>query len=56
MGRKALGRQEKWTLNSGSIRQTGAALARGFGAGVLWGGLVALGGLVILSQLAPPVP
>jgi hypothetical protein len=56
MGRKALGRQEKWTLNIGSIRQTGAALARGFGAGVLWGGLVALGGLVILSQLAPPVP
>lgn len=51
-----MGRQEKWTLNSGSIRQTGAALARGFGAGVLWGGLVALGGLVILSQLAPPVP
>ena len=56
MGRKALGRQEKWTLIKGPNRQTGAALARGFGTGVLWGGLVALGGLVILSQLAPPVP
>jgi hypothetical protein len=56
MGRKALGRQEKWTLVKEANRQTGAALARGFGTGVLWGGLLAVGGLVILSQLAPPVP
>ena len=55
MVRKALGRQVQWALIKGPNRQTGAAVARGFGAGVVWGGVLALGGLAVVSQLAPPV-
>ena len=35
--------------------ESGAAVARGFVTGVLWGVVVAGGGLVVVSQLAPPV-
>lgn len=55
MVRKALGRQVPWAHFKGPNRQTGAALARGFGTGVLWGGVLAVGGLAVVSQLAPPV-